>query len=479
MAPSTASIPARNIGASVPLLATWVVDNYTGTDDQKLAAAFADWEASSHGGTLLFPARVMTLANQYVTSYSTSVKKYLHLKGAGAAMNGLWGAVDGISGVDAQWNGTGAAKFVFQHIGVAEVSGLWVKDTAGDSKPFMIFTNAQPKVHDNTFTGSKTGLLCDQDVILLGGTTNTIGAGDNAPFQGYGGVVRDNSFDGIRRATYFRTYANGLEFSRNTISKTCGSNLAGGACVELHGNLGATGDNVFGNRITGNTFESTYYPYTIRCDYAQANVFDANGFYDPSSCLAYHYFASVNAKHNLVRPTFWDSLGATVKLADMAGGVVLDYNTVLDQISGGWVVDVPVSFGNGLTTRAFGAGAGAQVQFTKQVGDATAGACFDNYGRTWHYQGVGGDLKIDTGTGGSFLNLLAWQVRLFDQTGVQRGSLLSGSTYKGALQSGTGVTGSRPSASTCGAGAMWYDTTLSKPIWSDGTVWRDAAGTAV
>lgn len=41
------------------------------------------------------------------------------------------------------------------------------------------------------------------------------------------------------------------------------------------------------------------------------------------------------------------------------------------------------------------------------------------------------------------------------------------------------ATGSRPSAVTSGDGAMIYDTTLNKPIWSDGAVWRDAAGTAV
>jgi hypothetical protein len=49
----------------------------------------------------------------------------------------------------------------------------------------------------------------------------------------------------------------------------------------------------------------------------------------------------------------------------------------------------------------------------------------------------------------------------------------------GVLQSGAGATGSRPSASTAGAGAMFYDTTLSKPIWSNGSVWKDAAGTTV
>jgi hypothetical protein len=40
-----------------------------------------------------------------------------------------------------------------------------------------------------------------------------------------------------------------------------------------------------------------------------------------------------------------------------------------------------------------------------------------------------------------------------------------------------GPTGGRPSAAP--TGTPFYDTTLSKPIWADGTVWRDAAGTAV
>lgn len=46
-----------------------------------------------------------------------------------------------------------------------------------------------------------------------------------------------------------------------------------------------------------------------------------------------------------------------------------------------------------------------------------------------------------------------------------------------ALPSGT--TAARPSASAIVPGSQFYDTTLSKPIWSDGTAWRDATGTAV
>lgn len=49
----------------------------------------------------------------------------------------------------------------------------------------------------------------------------------------------------------------------------------------------------------------------------------------------------------------------------------------------------------------------------------------------------------------------------------------------GFVSLGTFATGSRPSAEVVPVGAMIYDTTLSKPIWSDGTSWRDAAGTVV
>jgi hypothetical protein len=47
------------------------------------------------------------------------------------------------------------------------------------------------------------------------------------------------------------------------------------------------------------------------------------------------------------------------------------------------------------------------------------------------------------------------------------------------IRSGLNATASRPTPAAAGAGSMFYDTTLSKPIWSDGTTWRDATGTAV
>lgn len=52
-------------------------------------------------------------------------------------------------------------------------------------------------------------------------------------------------------------------------------------------------------------------------------------------------------------------------------------------------------------------------------------------------------------------------------------------TAKFSLAAPTYTTGGRPAATIVPISATIYDTTLSKPLWSDGTVWRDAAGTAV
>lgn len=47
------------------------------------------------------------------------------------------------------------------------------------------------------------------------------------------------------------------------------------------------------------------------------------------------------------------------------------------------------------------------------------------------------------------------------------------------IVSGAFTTALRPTAVAAGVGAMIYDTTLSRPCWSDGTVWRAADGTTI
>lgn len=48
-----------------------------------------------------------------------------------------------------------------------------------------------------------------------------------------------------------------------------------------------------------------------------------------------------------------------------------------------------------------------------------------------------------------------------------------------AVVTGAASSGSRPPAATAGVGAMFFDTTLNKPIWSTGSAWVDALGSSV
>lgn len=41
------------------------------------------------------------------------------------------------------------------------------------------------------------------------------------------------------------------------------------------------------------------------------------------------------------------------------------------------------------------------------------------------------------------------------------------------------TTAGRPAASVLGAGGAYYDSTLTKPVWSDGAAYKDAAGAVV
>jgi hypothetical protein len=63
--------------------------------------------------------------------------------------------------------------------------------------------------------------------------------------------------------------------------------------------------------------------------------------------------------------------------------------------------------------------------------------------------------------------------------GVRGGAEKFAINAEGAIRPFAAVTASLPSASRAGAGGMAYNTTTSKPVWSDGTVWRYADGTAV
>lgn len=79
--------------------------------------------------------------------------------------------------------------------------------------------------------------------------------------------------------------------------------------------------------------------------------------------------------------------------------------------------------------------------------------------------GTGSYITRDNGTGDTVVGTATGVVRTDSGTSLFR--------------TGATTTAGRRTASSAGAGAMGYDTTLSIPIFSDGTNWRNAAGTIV
>lgn len=108
-------------------------------------------------------------------------------------------------------------------------------------------------------------------------------------------------------------------------------------------------------------------------------------------------------------------------------------------------------------------GTTGQILFGQSTSAATAG-----------FQGNGSAVFVVAGA--TLLGFLTDNTADIGQAANYRPRYIRAGT---AVQTGSAVTASRPAAATAGVGAMFYDTTLGKPIWSTGSAWHDATGTAV
>lgn len=97
---------------------------------------------------------------------------------------------------------------------------------------------------------------------------------------------------------------------------------------------------------------------------------------------------------------------------------------------------------------------------------------------------IGGTGSVDvTGTGGQSDPFVVVGPTLIGDSNAGftvglTGTGKSGNPWKLTVVPRVYTTAARPSATGI-AGMMIYDSTLGKPIWSNGTAWRDATGTAV
>lgn len=417
-----------------------------GSTDDGTAIDAAFTAAGATGGTIVFPAGTCKDSHQHTLTNdgaSPPHQRPIRIIGAGAHMNGA-GTATPYGGTIWDMSSAGTpAKILSLGLGELEISGITVYDSGTNTNAYIQIANTTSHIHDNAFIGnpSKSGTTSNQDAIILGGTSTTIDGSTNAAFQGYGTVIRDNFFDRVQRAIYCRVYCNGNSFIANTVWNHSGSALSGGAAIELDGAAGAA----TGNYIVGNLIETTNYPYGIKVTTGNYNFISGNPGFDASgSTLATvrvetsqlsntvigmqapggtaHYLSDAGtgtryASSEAGQPSLWgpttfrDESGVSTLIPRVRfnGGPA---QTIIQpdatQTSGQIMLEGLRSSSEG--TNPSGTFFSLTYGGTLTLGDGsgTTGAVFSNFGKTWTGAvgaGTGGNMIINSGTGGSGLRL--------------------------------------------------------------------------
>lgn len=266
-----------------------------------LAALYA-----AGGGTLEFPTGTILIAGQVVLPNNggggggSGAQKQppMMWRGTGAHASGQNESGTGGTRLLCTYDSASynAAKFVTRGLGQWAIEDITFQDTTTNADtPFIYTTNTTVKTNRCAFLGASVGAACQQDAIVLGGTIKPISTGYNDPdsaFQGYGTVIANSYFNGIRRAVYGRSYCNQVQVIHNMFDKNCGSNLPGGAPVEFDGSLDLglgsnDGDYCTNPLVMGNYMHAIYYVYGVKLIKTyRANII-ANGYIDVgAACLA-------------------------------------------------------------------------------------------------------------------------------------------------------------------------------------------------
>jgi hypothetical protein len=261
--------------------------------------------AMDKGKWVQFPAGKFRLDGTIaLTNDAATPPKQRPLKiiGAGAHFSGRGTWINVGGGTILDMLGVGDyGKFVTNGLGLLELSGLTFTDSSIGTTPFLYTTNTTLLVHGCAFVGhwTRSGTACDQDAIVLGGTEAVEGFGNlDHGFQGYGTVIRENYFDYIRRAVHCRVYCNSITIDTNTVWTHAGSNLPGGAPIEVDGGAGFA----YGNTISNNTLEVVNYEYGIKLTRGNRNLLINNGVWDNTGMTLAHVRIDPGSHANVIIP---------------------------------------------------------------------------------------------------------------------------------------------------------------------------------
>ncbi len=408
-----------------------------------------------------------------------------HSAGEGALPKGgtifMWTAGSGRPG---RFVAKGEGTFSFDNFTWYSHEG----NTAGSGRPFLYSTNATILGTNWAAWTDKQGAQCDDDFWVAGGTTTTLGDGDNAPFQGYKSLVTHGYLNGIRRGLYGRTYFNANNFSYNNFWTRCGSNLTTGvrAAIELDADPTAAysgAQYAVSNVIANNLVEiGAAYDYGIRLSNASQTQVIANDSYDTqaqfvatvrleSTALATMiqdgfgdnktYVSDGTPNQNYTRLAMVDgqqSIFKGIKAGTTALGNTFNGQTTVSTTGAKQLIIKPsVAMGTNRifsldrsSAESLGANGitmdfsnGGEIRIDPDnlglpaVGITTGGASNASFSagfKTWAANGSGGTFTINTGTGGSYMDIKAYATRLYSHTSslmATVGNLYGGNGYSG------------------------------------------------
>lgn len=323
-----------------------------GGDDTAALNSLLGTVNSAVGGTIYIHGSCLVVGQVNVPNNGASTNPQqpsIRMTGiGGGSSNGAWTTPPTTDGtLDLRYNAT-YGKILTLGQGKLEIDHMTLKDGGTDCAAFIYTTNTTLAIHDNQFSGTAAGASACNDALMLGGTTTTLATLDPTDaFQGYNTYIDHNFFDKIRRAAWFRKFADAITFTHNTISKNCGA-TSGAAAVQL--GLGNAQD-ARGNYFSGNLYEIEFYVYPIWIDGGSGNNFFGDNFWDASgsTLFLYHVTAGGQANAGMI---YYDSSMSESKVSDdnQPGGS----NSFLGYYAMGWALGRAVF--NGQTCAGTGSG---------------------------------------------------------------------------------------------------------------------------
>lgn len=264
------------------------------------------------------------------------------------------------------------------------------------------------------------------------------------------------NIDSVNEAVYL---ANGLAGSKSNAIQFIGSVLQGCGAGGQMINIGGGATVIFDGTYMENP--STGCTAAFRVGSTARNVRISNTNFSKGTGPTIDFVETACVATTISHAAFYGDVLSYAKVTGTSRRVIVDQ---IDQVTGSVTTAIDISGATTPIVHARGLpSTGARLPTSVEIGSNSL---------TINDRATGSPESAVTAPPGSYVGV---------RSGSEAGGWLklsgSGNTGYGYIQTvRSGNTASRPAHR---AGLMYFDTTLAKPIWSDGTNWKDATGTTV